>query len=225
MQLRFRWVLAPGAGESLSRARSKLFRQVVDAWSPEDREAVAGFLQDRIRAARADDEGASWADQLTAALDYRAWHAFEVERRVGAEWRAATGPASGGERVLAATIPLFAAAASHYSGAGPHAPRLVLLDEAFAGVDDDMRRKCLGLLAEFDLDVVMTSEREWACYPEVPGIAIAQLARHGDLDAVHVSRWWWDGRRLHEVEAPEPRLGPDPPGEVGDDTGSLFAET
>ena len=36
----------------------------------------------------------------------------------------------------------------------PHAPRLIALDEAFAGVDDDLRAKCLGLLATFDMDVV-----------------------------------------------------------------------
>jgi hypothetical protein len=76
---------------------------------------------------------------------------------------------------------------------GAYAPRLVTLDEAFAGVDDDSRAKCLGLLRAFDLDVVMTSEREWACYPQVPGIAIAQLSRVDDIDAVLVTRWEWDG--------------------------------
>ncbi|MFC5959958.1 SbcC/MukB-like Walker B domain-containing protein, partial [Streptomyces pratens] len=131
---------------------------------------------------------------LTAALDYRAWHEFGVERHQHGKWVPATGPASGGERVLAASVPLFAAASSHYASAGgAHAPRLVTLDEAFAGVDDDSRAKCLGLLRAFDLDVVMTSEREWACYPQVPGIAIAQLSRVDDIDAVLVTRWEWDG--------------------------------
>jgi hypothetical protein len=60
-------------------------------------------------------------------------------------------------------------------------------------VDDDSRAKCLGLLRAFDLDVVMTSEREWACYPQVPGIAIAQLSRVDDVAAVLVTRWEWDG--------------------------------
>ncbi|GGY69413.1 hypothetical protein GCM10010300_10750 [Streptomyces olivaceoviridis] len=96
----------------------------------------------------------------------------------------ATGPASGEERVLAASVPLFAAASSHYASAGgAHAPRLVILDEALAGVDDDSRAERLGLLRAFDLDVVMTSEREWACYPPVPGIPIAQLARVDDIEA------------------------------------------
>jgi len=101
------------------------------------------------------------------------------------------------------SIPLFAAASSHYASAGnPHCPRLVTLDEAFAGVDDDSRAKSLGLLAAFDLDVVMTSEREWGCYPQVPGLAIAQLSRVDEVAAVLVTRWEWNGR--------ERRPGPDP---------------
>ena len=79
-------------------------------------------------------------------------------------------------------------------GRQPNAPRLIALDEAFAGVDDDSRAKCLGLLATFDMDVVMTSEREWGCYPQVPGLGICQLARQDGVDAVLVTPWRWDGR-------------------------------
>jgi len=77
---------------------------------------------------------------------------------------------------------------------------MVLLDEAFAGVDDDSRAKCLGLLATFDLDVVMTSEREWGFYATVPGIATHQLVRRDGIDAVHVTTWEWDGREHRRVE-------------------------
>ena len=46
----------------------------------------------------------------------------------------------------------------------------MLLDEAFAGIDDAARAHCMGLIREFDLDFVITSEREWACYAELPGV-------------------------------------------------------
>jgi hypothetical protein len=98
------------------------------------------------------------------------------------------------------SLPLFAAASAHYRSAHPDAPRLVLLDEAFAGVDDDSRAKSLGLLANFDLDVVMTSEREWGFYATVPGIATHQLVRRDGIDAVHVTTWEWDGTTPHRVE-------------------------
>ncbi|AZS74584.1 TIGR02680 family protein [Streptomyces lydicus] len=202
MRLRLVWRASRRAPAGLAQARDRL-RRSADVWTAEDRAAVGEFLQEQIARQHTDDASGSWLEHLTAALDYRTWHEFGVERHQQGRWIPATGPASGGERVLAVSVPLFAAASSHYASAGsPYAPRLVTLDEAFAGVDDDSRAKCLGLLHAFDLDVVMTSEREWACYPQVPGIAIAQLSRIDEVAAVLVTRWEWDGARR--------RRGPDP---------------
>ncbi len=211
MQLRLRWTPDPGAPDGLADARRRLLRQSTDAWSEEDRAAVGEFLQHRIDAIRAEDVTATWIERLTLAFDYRHWHRFTVERRQGDSWLSASGPSSGGERVLAASVPLFAAASSYYSSAAnPDAPRLIMLDEAFAGVDDRARAKCLGLLAAFDLDVVMTSEREWGCYAEVPGLAIAHLSRIDGVAAVLVTRWEWDGSARSRIESP-----PEPPAVIG----------
>jgi uncharacterized protein (TIGR02680 family) len=200
MKLRLIWRQARNAPEGLDRVRLKL-RQTIDAWSAADRALVGAFLQQRIAAEHADNPAAGWAEALTSALDYRGWHEFAIQRYADGQWRPATGPASGGERALVVSVPLFAAASSHYKSAGnPHAPRLIALDEAFAGVDDDSRAKCMGLLATFDMDVVMTSEREWGCYPEVPGLGICQLARHDGVDAVLVTPWQWDGRERRRAE-------------------------
>lgn len=191
-----------GTAAAVSGVLAKL-RQTTDAWSEEDRREVGAFLQDKISEVRLRNAGGTWLEHLTEALDYRTWNRFVIKRHQNGQWRSATGPASGGERVLAASVPLFAAASAHYGSAGnPHAPRLVTLDEAFAGVDDNARAKYLGLLAAFDLDVVMTSEREWGCYPEVPALAIAQLSRTDDVPAVLVTRWEWDGER--KARGPEP---------------------
>ncbi|MGI5325476.1 TIGR02680 family protein [Actinomadura nitritigenes] len=209
MRLRLVWRPAKDAPEGLDRVRDRL-RQTIDAWSADDRAAVGRFLQEQIAREHADDPASGWTEQLTRALDYRSWHAFTIQRLQDGQWRPATGPASGGERVLAASVPLFAAASAHYKSAGnPHAPRLVALDEAFAGVDDDSRAKCLGLLATFDMDVVMTSEREWGCYPQVPGLAICQLSRRDGIDAVLVTPWRWDGRERTraDIAEPEPAAG------------------
>ncbi|MCM2578095.1 TIGR02680 family protein, partial [Streptomyces meridianus] len=192
MRLRLVWRPSRKAPAGLAQARERL-RQSADAWTAEDRAAVGEFLQAEIARRQAEDTAGTWLEVLTAALDHRAWHEFGIERHQHGKWVPATGPASSGERVLAVSVPLFAAASSNYATAAPHAPRLVTLDEAFAGVDDDSRAKCLGLLHAFDLDVVMTSEREWACYPQVPGIAIAQLSRVDEIPAVLVTRWEWDG--------------------------------
>ena len=200
MKLRLIWQQARDAPDGLDQVRHKL-RQTIDAWSAGDRSAVGSFLQQRIATEHASSPAAGWAEALTAALDYRRWHEFVIQRYQDGQWRPATGPASGGERALVASVPLFAAASAYYKSAGnPDAPRLIALDEAFAGVDDDSRAKCLGLLATFDMDVVMTSEREWGCYPQVPGLAICQLARHDGVDAVLVTPWRWDGRERRPAE-------------------------
>jgi uncharacterized protein YPO0396 len=149
-------------------------------------------------------------DQLARALDYRHWHRFRVERWQEGHWRRLSGPASSGERALGLTVPLFAAIASFYSQGGyALAPRLMLLDEAFAGIDDAARAHCMGLIREFDLDFVITSEREWACYAELPGVAISQLQRREGIDAVFVSRWTWDGREKKAQADPDRRFAPE----------------
>ncbi|MEV2225107.1 TIGR02680 family protein [Nocardia vinacea] len=202
MRLMLGWEPGDDAPDGAAAAQRQL-RQTADAWNEADRAAVGAFLQHEIERVRAAQTGGTWLDHLTEALDYRRWNKFTIKRQQNGQWRPATGPASGGEGALVASVPLFAAAAAHYASAGnPHAPRLVTLDEAFAGVDDDARAKYLGLLAAFDLDVVMTSEREWGCYPEVPGLAIAQLARADGIPAVLVTNWEWDGRVRSQVPRP-----------------------
>lgn len=202
-----------GAPAGLDTARARLLNTSADLWSAEDRRAVGTMLQQQIAAerARADAEasGGSLIDQLARALDYRHWHRFRIQRQQDGQWRKLSGPASSGESALGLTVPLFAAIASFYGhGGSPLAPRLMLLDEAFAGIDDTARAHCMGLIREFDLDFVITSEREWACYAELPGVAICQLQRREGIDAVFVSRWTWDGREKRVEDDPDRRFPP-----------------
>ena len=203
---------AEGAPIGLEAARKRLLNTSTDLWSAEDRSVVGEMLQQRINGERSRADtvaGGTLLEQLARALDYRRWHRFRVERWQDGRWRPLSGPASSGERALGLTVPLFAAVSSYYTQSGyPHAPRLVLLDEAFAGIDDNARAHCMGLIHEFDLDFVITSEREWACYAELPGVAICQLQRREGIDAVHVSRWAWDGRARRPDADPDRRFQP-----------------
>jgi uncharacterized protein YPO0396 len=219
--VRYRLLWSPlseeeGAPVGLDMARKRLLNTSADLWSVDDRRVVGAMLQQRIVAERerADsgggkDSGGTLLDQLARALDYRHWHRFRVERWQEGQWRKLSGPASSGERALGLTVPLFAAVASFYSqGSYALAPRLMLLDEAFAGIDDTARAHCMGLIREFDLDFVITSEREWACYAELPGVAICQLQRREGIDAVFVSRWTWNGREKLAEADPDRRFAP-----------------
>jgi uncharacterized protein (TIGR02680 family) len=214
MRYKLVWDTVPEHDESavpgLGLARKRLLNTSSDAWSVEDRRLVGEFLQARIDDERQRDDAGTLYESLARALDYRRWHRFTVERNQDRQWRPLSGPASSGERALGLTVPLFAAASSHYGSSHEHAPRLVLLDEAFAGIDDEARASCMGLIREFDLDFVMTSEREWGCYAELPGLSICQIVRRDGMDAIFVSRWSWDGHGLRAEADPERRF-PEPP--------------
>jgi hypothetical protein len=190
------------------------FLRTSELWTPTERGDLTRFLQERIRAEQAANEDGSWRDHLSGALDYRRWHRFLVERQQEGVWRRLDkrtyGTGSGGEKALALTLPLFAAAAAHYRSASADAPRLVMLDEVFAGIDPTMRAQCMGVLAQFDLDVVMTSESEWGCYTTVPGLAIYHLTAMPGIDAVAATRWVWNGRERRQTDVLQARaIAPD----------------
>ncbi|MDR1145193.1 MAG: TIGR02680 family protein [Verrucomicrobiales bacterium] len=167
-------------------------------WTPEERNQLGSFLHQHIADVRNNNPADSWYDHLRRALDYRTWHKFIIERKQNDKWERLTkkryGTGSGGEKALMLTIPQMAAAASHYHSAKHFAPRLILLDEVFVGMDPSLRARCMGLLEAFDLDFVMTSEREWGAYPTISGLAIYQLTTRSNINAISAVRWMWNGR-------------------------------
>lgn len=198
MMLKFEW--KPDA--DLSGGIAEMCKKLLSAtgtWSPVERVAIGRYLQDHIRDVRAARETGTWHEHLAEALDYRRWHRFWVMKKQDTGWKRLTkrthGTGSGGEKAVALTIPQFAAAAAHYSSARDDAPRLILLDEAFVGVDPDMRGKCMELISVFDLDFLLTSEIEWGCYAGLPGVAIHQLSTRSGFDAVFLTRWIWNGKQ------------------------------
>jgi uncharacterized protein (TIGR02680 family) len=211
MTLRFVWDPFEDLSPAFAEAR-RLLLSARDTWSPAERSAVGEFLQQQIKSVRVANEMGTWQDHLAEAFDYRKWHHFGIERKQDGVWKRLTrrthGTGSGGEKAVALTLPQLAAAAAHYRSADVNAPRLILLDEAFVGVDKNMRAKCMDLLQAFDLDVVMTSESEWACYPTIPAIAIYQLAAREGIDAVHATRWVWNGRQRVRDDSPIPSARP-----------------
>ena len=232
MTLRFTWEPLDEAAPGLVEARRRLLRAGA-TWSPAERQALGAFLQERIRTVRSANDTGTWQEHLAVAFDYRAWHQFFVERQQDGVWKRLTrrthGTGSGGEKAIALTIPQFAAAAAHYRTADPLAPRLILLDEAFVGIDKTMRAQCMGLLRAFDLDFVMTSEHEWGCYATLPGVAIYQLSTRPGIDAVGVTRWVWNGRErsldlspLPAAAAPHAEV-PAPTVAAGDDAAPVRA--
>lgn len=213
--LKLAWEVHPDAGTDADEAL-KLLRREVGLLTAPERELLGNFLAGRVRAAREEGDGVDSVQNMADALDYRRWHQFTVMKRSDGKWERFTsrtqGHGSGGEQAKLAHLPLFAATAGYYATASPVAPRLLMLDEAFAGIDDDQRADCLGMLVELDLDVVLTNFNEWGCYPQVPAIAIYHLERVEGQRGVAALRYVWDGRVRREHDPFFESLEPEPEG-------------
>jgi uncharacterized protein (TIGR02680 family) len=199
--VRLVWQVAPDLPAGTKAARDLLLKDPVRL-SEADRESLHRFFRERIEQARADDTATSWEQQLAQVFDYTSWHQFvvKVDRANGAGWQLLTrklhGALSGGEKAIALHLPLFAAVAAHYQ-AVPEAPRVILLDEVFVGVDTSNRGQVFALLSALELDLVLTSDHEWCTYAELSGIGIHQLITGSDGDdAVTTARFTWDGHEL-----------------------------
>ena len=201
VSVRLVWQIAPDLPPGTKAARDLLLRDPVRL-TESDRESLHRFFRERIEQARADDTATNWQQQLAQVFDYTAWHQFvvKVDRANGDGWQLLTkklhGALSGGEKAIALHLPLFAAVAAHYQ-AVPQAPRVILLDEVFVGVDTVNRGQIFALLSALDLDLVLTSDHEWCTYSDLSGISIHQLITGNDGDdAVTTARFTWNGRSL-----------------------------
>lgn len=197
------WVLADNLDDS-ARAVSKLLDRDASALGSDELATMRAHFATQIRTARAAHPERSYPEILSAALDYRRWRVFsftlvDVD---GSEDRltvARHSALSGGEQSVSLHLPLFAAAHVMLDSADPHAPRLLALDEAFAGVDDNGRAELLGLSVQFDLDLFMTGYDLWITYAGVPGCAHYDLAHSSAEQAVSAALLVWaDGELLAE---------------------------
>jgi uncharacterized protein (TIGR02680 family) len=155
----------------------------------------------RIKAARAMSPDQPYRELLDQVLDYRKWRTFKFTlHRPGAVTEQLTkgrhSQLSGGEQSVSLHLPLFAAANALFGSARPTAPRLLGLDEAFAGVDDNGRGELMSLATEFDLDLFMTGYDLWATHSAVPGAAHYDLSHSAAEHTVAMILLVWNGSEI-----------------------------
>jgi uncharacterized protein YPO0396 len=192
---------------SEAREAVRLLSGPVDALIPSERARLRDVLHQLIEASRAERPDLSYTEHLGAALDYRIWSTFTIRYtrpETEGHWERLhrRSALSQGEQKVLCYLPLFAAAAAHFTslaGAAPHAPRLVLLDDAFPKIDVRTHPLLFGLLVQLDLDFVITSERLWGDHDTVPALAIYEALRDPAQRGIAQYEYRWDGRELESV--------------------------
>lgn len=169
----------------------------------EDIEKVAAHFRSKIytEKQKLEEDGSviNYMELVRDALDYRKWFGFQMFFRHGEEARkpltnAAFNRFSGGEKAMAMYVPLFAAVNAQYQKAeNKDHPRLIALDEAFAGVDDKNISSMFELVHKLDFDYIMNSQALWGCFETVKGLRIAELQRPQNAQTVSVIRYTWNG--------------------------------
>ena len=202
--VRLRWDVDPDQLPAVKSARALLLRDPHDLGDAESA-ALQEFVRARVEQARAElDPTATWEARLKETLDYRSWHRFslQIAHRDWDGYKDATPSVlqrlSTGERSIALHLPMMASVAAHYAderGAPAGCPRLILLDELFAGVDPANRAQLFGTFTAWQLDAVLTSDHEWCQYATLDGIAIHHLHPARDGEPVTTTRFTWDGRQ------------------------------
>lgn len=142
----------------------------------------------------------SFENIMKETLDYRSWFEFEFLHKQGTGLKKqltnnAFYKLSGGEKAMAMYIPLFAAVYAKYENSKKDSPRIISLDEAFAGVDDNNIRDCFRILTELDLEYIINSQVLWGEYDTIPSLAINELVSDPSSQVVSVIRYRWNGKK------------------------------
>ncbi|MFG2569797.1 TIGR02680 family protein [Streptomyces sp. NPDC048567] len=200
------WVVSDAITDS-QQAVNKLLDRDASGLGPAGLAELRSHLRSQIRAKAAADKKRSYQQVIAEVLDYRAWRKFELrlfrpgmseeERKKGELLtKAKHSVMSGGEKSASIHLPLFAAAHAQYSSAYPTCPRLIALDEAFAGIDEKYRPDLLALTAKFDLDLFMTGYDLWITYPDVPQISHYDMKHDEASHTVSAMLLVWDGEQI-----------------------------
>jgi hypothetical protein len=203
--VRLTWKLAEDASGDITRIKELIATAAAVRSAAQDSE-LTDLMSARVAAEAVKDPSAGYAVHLRAALDYRSWHIVEViitgpeegrERRISRRAKL-----SQGETRFVSYVTLFAAIDAYLSGLDNTAMslRLILLDDAFAKVDEPTIAELLGLLVRLDVDFVMTGHALWGCVPQVPALDVYEICREDGTPAAtaHVR---WDGRNRHFLHA------------------------
>ncbi|UUX33163.1 TIGR02680 family protein [Fundicoccus culcitae] len=189
-------------GELGSRELIDLLKMDAALMNEENSQKLTGHFRTKSKQARQQAEESGYSStfhtMLKEVLDYRRWFEFQLSfKKAGEVMTELTNnkfdALSGGEKAMSMYIPLFSAVVAKYNGANRQAPRIISLDEAFAGIDDQNIRDMFRYMVQFDFNFIINSQILWGDYDTVPSMRIYQLLRPNNSKFVAVMSYLWDG--------------------------------
>lgn len=211
LSLKWKSLRAENEDQLDTRDLVALLQKDAEIMREEEVEQLSRHFRSKIAEARRQaeqgDSALSFHAVMRDILDYRKWFEFRLEyQKTGEVKKELTDRAfftfSGGEKAMSMYVPLFSAAVAKYKGAREDAPRIISLDEAFAGVDETNIRDMFRLMVDFEFDFIINSQILWGDYETVPQLAIYQLVRPENAKFVSVIPYQWNGKeRVLQTDA------------------------
>lgn len=202
LSLRWRSKTAEKEDQLDTRELVELLKKDYRLMSEEEAARLSAHFRSKVDEARRnarDSAGMiSFYQIMKETLDYRKWFEFQLfSQKSGERQKELTnsvfGTFSGGEKAMSMYVPLFSAVVAKYQGGRADAPRLISLDEAFAGVDNRNIRDMFRLMTQFEFDFIINSQVLWGDCDTLDALAIYQLIRPENAKFVTVMPYLWNG--------------------------------
>ena len=209
LSLRWRSKTAEREDQLDTRELVELLKRDYRLMSETEASRLSAHFRSKVEAARKnarDNAGMiSFYQIMKETLDYRKWFEFQLFfQKSGERQKELTntvfGTFSGGEKAMSMYVPLFSAVVARYQGGRSDAPRLISLDEAFAGVDNKNIRDMFRLMTEFQFDFIINSQVLWGDCDTLDALAIYQLIRPQNAKFVTVMPYLWNGQKKELLE-------------------------
>ena len=210
LNLRWRSKTAEKEDQLDTRELVDLLKKDYRLMGEEEAAKLSRHFRSKVEEARrqAKDSGGmiSFYQVMKDTLDYRKWFEFQLfSQKNGERQKELTnsvfGTFSGGEKAMSMYVPLFSAVVAKYQGGRADAPRLISLDEAFAGVDNRNIRDMFRLMTEFEFDFIINSQVLWGDCDTLDALAIYQLIRPENAKFVTVMPYLWNGKAKEMLES------------------------
>ncbi|GBF33631.1 hypothetical protein DCCM_2737 [Desulfocucumis palustris] len=191
-------------GVRVGRALDELNLVGVNWLTGEQRHQLAKLIRDEVerarREAQAQNRTVGYLEAIQITLDYRRWYEFrlfshEPGHKPEPIKNRGFGTRSMFGRSWALAVPIIAGVAARYDAArDSDVPRIVFLDEVFAGFDPKNQATYLRYLNELKLNWIITSPEDMPYSDQLPAVMSYQMYLSGTTHTAYPSLW--DGQRV-----------------------------